>query len=80
MREQLIESLMKDILGPKNGAFEEMTEDPGKEYVTGIIVPQSCRFVKAEPDSEDTVEGPGDLGSEDDLRSDDAITMVFFRH
>ncbi|EQB70188.1 MAG: hypothetical protein AMDU1_APLC00070G0004 [Thermoplasmatales archaeon A-plasma] len=77
MREQLIESLMKDILGPKNGAFEEMTEDPGKEYVTGIIVPQSCRFVKAEPDSEDTVEGPGDLGSEDDLRSDDAITMSF---
>ena len=77
MREKLVESLIKDILGPRNGVFEEMDEDPGKEFVTGVIVPQSCRFDKVEPDSEDTAEGPSDPTSEDDLKSDNAVAMSF---
>ena len=37
MREDLIKSLIKDVLGPRDGVYEEMKEDPSKEYVTGII-------------------------------------------
>ena len=70
MREKVIESLVKDILGPREGVFEEMAEDPGKEYVTGVIVPQSCYFELTEPDSEDIVEGPGEPTGEDDLKLD----------
>jgi hypothetical protein len=43
MREKLIEEMLKEVYGPRDGADEEISGDPLKEYITGVIIPQRCR-------------------------------------
>lgn len=70
MREELIKELIKDVYGPRNGVEEEMIPDPSKEYVTGVIIPQSCITNNISPDSEGTKSGANDPTREDDAEED----------
>ena len=38
MRDKLIEEMIKEVYGPRNGPEETITGNPIKEYVTGIII------------------------------------------
>ena len=39
MREDFIEELIKEVLGPRNGPEEIIHENPANEYLTGILIP-----------------------------------------
>ncbi|AGK61346.1 hypothetical protein Asulf_01355 [Archaeoglobus sulfaticallidus PM70-1] len=68
MREVLIEELIKEILGPRNGPEEEMHWNPYKEYLTGVIEPVRCKKKKVpDPDSEDITLYGENFVSEDDV-------------
>lgn len=67
MREKMVEGLIKAIHGPRGGAEEEISGDPGKEYVAGLLVPLSCGKTELSPDSEQTVEGGENALAEDDV-------------
>ncbi|MEM0143203.1 MAG: DISARM system helicase DrmA [Candidatus Parvarchaeum sp.] len=53
MRDKIIVELVKELLGPRSGSTEvlNINQNPIKEYVTGIIIPQSYKKSK-DPDSE----------------------------
>ena len=40
MRELFVTELVKDVLGPRGGPYEVMTENPLTEYITGVLAPQ----------------------------------------
>ena len=74
MREKLIEELIKEVYGPRNGALEEMDGDPLKEYVTGVIIPRKCKIKEdADPDSESTAPAGENFLAEDEA-SDEGFT------
>jgi len=74
MREKLIEELIKEVYGPRNGALEEMDGDPLKEYVTGVIIPRKCKIKEdADPDSESTAPAGENFLVEDEA-SDEGFT------
>jgi len=74
MREKLIEELIKEVYGPRNGALEEMDGDPLKEYVTGVIIPGKCKIKEdADPDSESTAPAGENFLAEDEA-SDEGFT------
>ncbi|MHA2223570.1 MAG: hypothetical protein ACXAAO_16145, partial [Candidatus Thorarchaeota archaeon] len=47
MREILVTELVKEVLGPRNGIDEILTESPLSEYITGVLAPI---VPEAEPD------------------------------
>ncbi len=51
MRSVLISDLYKDVLGPRNGPFEVMREDPLSEYITGVLAPRDY-VTERDPDVE----------------------------
>lgn len=66
MRSELIEELIKEVYGPRNGSEEEIEANPAKEYITGVIVPQACRKGVETPDSEMISEGGENMREDDD--------------
>ncbi len=59
MREKLITELVKEVLGPRLGAREQLDNNPLTEYITGVLAPVTDKAIKeieseAELPSEDT--------------------------
>ncbi len=46
MRNELVAELAKELLGPRGGLHESMHEDPGNEYITGVLGPVAERFAE----------------------------------
>jgi len=67
MRDKLIEEMLKEVYGPRKGAEEEISGDPLKEYITGVIIPQRCRKVEENPDSEITISMGENFLADDDI-------------
>ena len=46
--------LVKDLLGPRNGPFEVLSEnqDPRNEYITGVLAPEQIQFDRTEVDAD----------------------------
>ncbi len=76
MREKLIEEMLKEAYGPRNGAEEEISGDPMKEYITGVIIPQKCRKVEKDPDSEITVPMGENFLADDDAPTEDILVST----
>jgi len=55
MRKELIESLLCEVIGPREGAVERIGSNPYKEYLTGVIIPKRFGTSERNPDSELTV-------------------------
>ena len=76
MREKLIEEMLKEVYGPRNGAEEEISGDPVKEYITGVIIPQRCRKVEEGPDSEITVSMGENFLADDDILTEEVLVST----
>lgn len=70
MRDYIISELLKDIYGPRQGAYEELKDSPFDEYITGVIVPKDFKSPN-DPDSE-----PIDSSTGDD-ESNEVVTENF---
>jgi hypothetical protein len=71
MREILLTKLAKEVLGPRDGLHEVLTENPLGEYITGVLAPVS-EAVAAEPEVEAELgEGAGGKEAEDEARDAD---------
>ena len=76
MREKLIEEMLKEVHGPRDGAEEEISGDPVKEYITGVIIPQRCRKVEEDPDSEITVSMGENFLADDDVFTEEVLVST----
>lgn len=76
MRITLLHELVKEVMGPREGAEEVLPEDqdPYEEYLTGVLVPQRWEGKTAEEGEEDTGEGVGGDASEDDMPDFDIVS------
>lgn len=59
MREKFVTELVKEVMGPRNGIYEILDENPVNEYITGVLAPIPVQVVteidnEAEIPSEDT--------------------------
>lgn len=66
MREDFIEELIKEVLGPRNGPEEIIHENPANEYLTGILIPSPNN-----KDSDDKSSLDGDIVHDDGPASSD---------
>jgi hypothetical protein len=58
-RDQIPISLVKEVLGPRNGTTEVFPEerDPGSEFITGVLEPASApRVIEPEDDIDEVIE------------------------
>lgn len=74
MREKLIEDMIKEVYGPRDGSEEEMKGDVLKEYITGILIPSSYDKYSNEPDSESLDNGTED--AEDSDSDDEKVVSI----
>jgi len=51
MRYRIISELYRNLLGPKNGPFEIIKNNPVEEYITGILAPAEAEKFR-DPDSD----------------------------
>ncbi len=67
-REEVLIKLCKEVLGPRNGAFEKMEHNPRNEYITGVLAPKDYgQDNDIETDGEIIIEEcQGDTGEDDD--------------
>ena len=40
MRKEIVEDLIKEVIGPRQGSLEKIPFDPWEEYLCGVIIPQ----------------------------------------
>ena len=52
MREKFVADLVMDVLGPRQGIREIMTESPLSEYITGVLSPARTETLPQEPEAE----------------------------
>jgi len=77
MREKLIEEMIKEVYGPRNGSLEELEGDPRREYVTGVIIPRGCKIKEdPDPDSESAAPAGENFLAEDDLSDEEFIAFT----
>lgn len=76
MRRELIEELLKEVLGPRGGACEQMEQNPAREYITGVIQSARCRHTPVSPDAEITVERGETPLADDDTPEDIPVLQV----
>lgn len=41
MRDELVQSLIAEVLGPRGGVNETLADDPRGEYITGVLAPEA---------------------------------------
>jgi len=79
MRKEFIEELIKEVYGPREGAKEEIKQDPWEEYLTGVLIPQKFKPKSddgaKDPDSESTRAGM-DLNPDDNSTDDEIDATV----
>jgi hypothetical protein len=56
-RDQLLHHLVRDLIGPQNGAHEEIKAWPSDQYITGILYPSD---LGANPEDDDDHDGVDD--------------------
>ena len=76
MREDYISELIKEVRGPKFGKEEILHSNPFTEYVTGVIIPKTCKKPEISPDSEQVREESDDKYSEDTDDNGDSVLIV----
>lgn len=74
MREKLIENMIKEVYGPRNGPEEEIKGEVLKEYITGLLIPSSYDRYSNEPDSELLDDGTDEM--EDSDSDDEKVISV----
>lgn len=76
MRQIMIEEIIKEVLGPRDGPQELLKSDPYDEYITGVIIPEEWNPVMetgpTDPDSEGVNDGMN--SSEEDDLSDNEVS------
>lgn len=77
MREKLVEELIREVYGPRNGVAELLKADPSKEYITGVITPHKCRILENTPDSESMETSTNDSTADDDAEETVTNAPVF---
>ena len=60
LRDDLVSSLEKSLVGPLEGPTETFRETPDRRYVSGILYPKGLQVGEAE-DSNDIPEGDSDM-------------------
>ena len=43
MRAEIVENLVKEVIGPRKGSAEKISFDPWEEYISGVIIPRSWK-------------------------------------
>jgi hypothetical protein len=79
LREAFVTDLFAEILGPRGGILETLSDSPLDEYITGVLAPLSR--VPPEPDIDDTAELPtaeGSRSDEDDAPEPDVTAPPIF--
>lgn len=67
MRKEIVEDLIKEVIGPRRGCLEKIPFDPWEEYLCGIIIPQMWQS-----DAEGGADNPdGEILKEDSTGFDD---------
>ncbi len=75
MREVFVSELAKEVLGPRGGPHEVLTESPLGEYITGVLAPDTSATTSANPDLDADAVLPSDDedGGEDSLVGDEDV-------
>ncbi len=71
MRKKILEELIREIYGPRAGADEEISGNPYREYLTGVIVPKTFFDEENDPDSEISTDKGENATADDDNYDDD---------
>jgi hypothetical protein len=64
LRSELLTELVREVLGPRNGPFEEMEASPVDEYLTGVLQPAGVQALEADGEADRLPEG-AESGEED---------------
>lgn len=72
IRKNMIEGIMKEVLGPRNGANEIISYNPWDEYLCGVVIPQSWKNIKE--DSADNPEFEKIIEMDDNITEDGFAT------
>lgn len=76
LRGEILVELVKEVLGPRNGPYEILYENPLDEYITGVLQPVAAR-PSAAPDTDVDSLGGGGLSGEEDLEEPEIAPPVF---
>lgn len=76
VRQQIVSYLQSELTGPRWGDNEELGEAPFRYYTTGILYPQKARPVEISPDAEKEETETASVGSTDDDREYDPVTLA----
>jgi hypothetical protein len=74
MRKKILEELIREIYGPRAGAEEEISSNPYREYLTGVIIPKTFFNEENDPDSEISTD-KGENATVDDDNYDDDVSF-----
>src|SRR2546422_561959 len=75
MREVLVSELVKEVLGPRGGPTEVMTDSPLDEYLSGVLAPFAVP-VKPDIDGEAELPSQEDGAEREDDRTEPEITQA----
>lgn len=76
MRNNYISELIGEVRGPRNGPEETLSGNPFTEYVTGVIIPKSCKKGEVSPDSEQIkFDNDGPVSEDGDDNSDSFLSV-----
>jgi hypothetical protein len=64
-RDLLVEAVVREVLGPRNGAEEELVDDPLDEYLTGVLAPYRAASIE--------IDAGSDILGEDSTDADDDV-------
>jgi hypothetical protein len=64
LRSELLAELVREVLGPRNGPFEEMEASPLDEYLTGVLQPAGVQALEADGEA-DRLPEEAESGEED---------------
>lgn len=77
MRAEIVENIIKEVIGPRNGCLEETSYDPWQEYLSGVIIPRSWKTKNnGAADNPDGEILKDDIASSDDDYASDEITAT----
>lgn len=74
-REYVLGALVKEVLGPRNGAFESLEDgfDPKNEYIVGVLAPKQAKQER-DVDAEAVLPDDGDSDEADDDADGEVFT------
>lgn len=75
MRENFIQGVIEEVLGPRNGINEIMEHDPINEYLTGILIPKSIKL-SVPNDDQFEKDGTNEFDESDDAFIENIETYI----